>query len=85
MSRFRNDLGEDRVTPTLDYGLVEAGATFVVPDEEWAHWAAGGFTPLDPDPTPPPAPDPVPEAEPASPAKPAAKTTAAKPEGTEVA
>lgn len=88
MSRFRNDFGEDRVTPTLGYGLVADGATFVVPDGEWAHWKAGGFTPLDPEPTPPapaPEPEPEPEAEPAPAAKAAAKTTATKPEGTEVA
>lgn len=84
MSRFKNDFKEDRVVPTLDYGLVVDGATFVVPDAEWAHWVAGGFTPLDPDPTAPP-PASEPEAVPAAPAKPTKTAAAAAPEGTEVA
>ena len=62
--RFRNDHGEDRVVPTLGYVLIEAGQTVTVPDGEYEHWVAGGWTPLDPDPaasapTPAPAPAPV--------------------------
>ena len=60
MARFRNDFGEGRVVPTLGYVLVEAGDAVTVPDEEWHHWEAGGWTALDPDPRPDP------EAEPAA-------------------
>lgn len=62
MARFRNDHGEDRVVPTLGYVLVPAGETVTVPDDEWPHWDAAGWTPLDPDPTPvdaPPRVDPI--------------------------
>lgn len=59
MARFRNDLGEDRVVPTLGYALVPDGDTVTVPDEEWHHWEAGGWTPMDPDPRPQPEPEPA--------------------------
>jgi hypothetical protein len=68
MARFRNDFGEDRVVPTLGYALVPPGDTVTVPDDEWEHWVAGGWTPLDPDPRPqdaPPAPAPAPSPVPA--------------------
>ena len=67
MARFRNDFGEGRVVPTLGYVLVEAGDTVTVPDDEWHHWEAGGWTALDPDPRPAPEAeaDPAPEPAPA--------------------
>lgn len=87
MARFRNDFGEDRVVPTLGYILVPAGTVVPVPDDEWHHWQAGGWTPLDPDPRPAPAAEPeeaaavpAPATVPPTPAAaapaPAARTTA---------
>lgn len=73
--RFRNDHGEDRICPTLGYVLVPAGETITVPDDEYAHWVAGGWTALDPDPA---APKPA-TAAPAAPAAPAAAAPAAAP------
>ena len=68
MARFRNDFGQDRVVPTLGYHLVPAGEQITVPDEEWDHWDAGGWTALDPRPEPPAEPASEPEAAPAEPA-----------------
>jgi hypothetical protein len=87
LKTFRNDFGEDRIVPTLGYHLVEPGDTILVPDEEWEHWDAGGWTPLDDRPESSPA-EPAAATEPApSPpaavSKPAAKTAAPAPEGTE--
>ena len=70
-----------RVLPTLGWVSVEHGQEFTVPDEEWPHWVAGGFTPLDPDPAKPAVPVaepvPVPVAPPvaAAPPQPAAEGT----------
>jgi|ERR1700761_1437045 len=71
-----------RVLPTLGWISVEHGQEFTVPDEEWPHWVAGGFTPLDPDPAAP-----QPSLEPKADAKPepapepaAAPPTAATPQ-----
>lgn len=69
-----------RVLPTLGWVSVARGQEFTVPDEEWPHWVAGGFTPLDPDPTAQPAtPEPVPVPAvppvPAAPPQPAAEGT----------
>ncbi|WP_037605842.1 hypothetical protein [Streptacidiphilus rugosus] len=76
MARFRNDHGEDRIVPTLGYILVPAGTEVTVPDDEWEHWEAGGWTPLTPDPRPADepaaAPAPVAAAAPAKTAAPAA-------------
>jgi len=79
-----------RVLPSLGYTGVRRGQEFEVPDEEWDHWAAGGFTPL----TPNPRPQPEEAAAPAAPAAAAAPTLppraatpapAPAPEGTEAA
>ena len=88
MARFRNDFGEDRVVPTLGYHLVKAGDQITVPDEEWDHWDAGGWTALDERPANPAAPaaqdTAAAPAEPPAPAAPkTAKTAAAAAEGTE--
>lgn len=64
--RFRNDHGEGRIVPTLGYVLIEAGETVTVPAIEYAHWVAGGWTPLDPDPAAPVAPPAAPVAAPVS-------------------
>ncbi|WP_034088860.1 hypothetical protein [Streptacidiphilus albus] len=61
MARFKNGFGEGRVVPTLGYVLVPDGGEITVPDDEWHHWQAGGWTPLDPDPRPAPDPQPAPE------------------------
>lgn len=76
MKTFRNDFGQARVVPTLDYHLVEAGDTIGVPDEEWDHWVAGGWTPLEERPEPARAPASA-AAETAQPAPVAPKTTKA--------
>ena len=72
-----------RVLPTQGWTGVAQGQEFDVPDEEWKHWVAGGFTPLTPDPdapanaAPAPEPEPVPVAPPvpAAPPQPAAEGT----------
>lgn len=64
MAQFRNDFGEERVVPTLGYVAIAAGDTVTVPDDEWHHWEAGGWTALDPDPRPAPEPKAVPGASP---------------------
>lgn len=76
--RFRNDFGEGRVTPMLDYILIDPGQVITVPDGEWEHWDAGGWAALDPDPR---------LAAAAAPAvvKPAPPAVTATPEGDEVA
>lgn len=50
--RVRNDFGEGRVCPTLDYTFVQPGQSFAVPLEEAQHWAAAGWSVLDPYPVP---------------------------------
>lgn len=55
MAVIRNDFGEDRVTPTLAWGLVPAGGTATVPDDEVHHWVAGGWTHVDENPAAAPA------------------------------
>lgn len=47
MAIFRNDFGEDRIVPHLDYTLVPAGATVTVPDDQAHHWEAGGWVRAD--------------------------------------
>ena len=66
-----------RVLPTQGWSAVAKGQVFEVPDEEWPHWVAGGFTPLDPDPAAPvePAPEPVAAPAPAVTPQPAAEGT----------
>ena len=59
MARFRNDHGEDRVVPTLGWAMVPAGSEVTVPDDQWHHWQAGGWTPLTADPRPAAEPQPV--------------------------
>lgn len=81
MARFRNDHGEDRIVPTLGYVLIPAGGTVTVPDDEWEHWDAGGWTALDPDPRQAPAPTATAPAAPIPPT--AAPATAAPAEGDE--
>ena len=61
-----------RVLPTQGWTAVAKGQVFEVPDDEWPHWVAGGFTPLDPDPAAPIAPAPAPEPAPVAPPVPAA-------------
>lgn len=78
MARFRNDHGEARIVPTLGYTEVPEGGTVTVPDEEWEHWDAGGWTALDPDPRPAPEDQAEPEPEP-QPAPAAAKPSAPAP------
>jgi hypothetical protein len=54
-----------RVLPALGYLGVRKGEEFQVPDESWAEYVAGGFTPLTPDPSipaQPAAPAPAPAA-----------------------
>lgn len=46
MGQVRNDMGEIRVMPTLDYSGVEPGRVLPIPDEDVYHWVAGGWTPL---------------------------------------
>jgi hypothetical protein len=46
MGQVRNDFGEVRVMPTLDYSGVEPGRVLEIPDEDVYHWVAGGWTPL---------------------------------------
>ena len=75
MARFRNDFNEGRVVPSLGYVLVAAEQVVTVPDDEWHHWDAGGWTPLDHDPRPKPEPEPAAAAP--SPAAPAALPAAA--------
>lgn len=90
MKTFRNDFGQARVTPTLDYHLVEPGGTILVKDDQWDHWKAGGWTPLDERPDLPPPATQDSAAVPAEPAPTApttktAKTAAAAAEGAETA
>jgi hypothetical protein len=70
-----------RVLPTLGWIGVAPGQEFTVPDEEWKHWVAGGFTALTPDPESPAAPEPAPAPDPV--AAPAAATPQPAAEGTE--
>lgn len=46
MGQVRNDFGELRVMPTLDYSGVEPGRVLEIEDEDVYHWVAGGWTPL---------------------------------------
>lgn len=46
MGQVRNDFGEVRVMPTLDYSGVEPDRVLDIPDEDVYHWVAGGWTPL---------------------------------------
>lgn len=46
MGQVRNDTGEIRVLPTMDYAGFEPGQVIEVADEDVYHWVAGGFTPL---------------------------------------
>ena len=88
MKTFRNDFREDRVVPTLGYHLVPDGGTIQVEDDQWEHWAAGGWTALDPKPEAPAQEQPeAAETAPPPPAapKPAAKAAAPAPGGTETA
>lgn len=55
MAVFRNDFKEGRVVPHLGYHMVPDGETVIVPDEEYEHWVAGGWTPVDPSPAVAPA------------------------------
>lgn len=55
MAIIRNDFGEDRVCPTLGWGMVPAGQTAIVADDEVHHWVAGGWTHVDKTPAAAPA------------------------------
>jgi hypothetical protein len=46
MGQVRNDFGEVRVMPTLDYSGVEPDRVLDIPDEDVYHWVAGGWTAL---------------------------------------
>lgn len=54
MARVRNDFGEDRTVSVAPffYQACPAGHVFEVPDADALHWAAGGWTVLDPYPVP---------------------------------
>lgn len=46
MGQVRNDTGETRVLPTLDYSGWEPGRVLEIPDEDVYHYVAAGFTAL---------------------------------------
>lgn len=46
MGQVRNDLGEIRVLPALDYAGWEPDRVLEIPDEDVYHYVAGGFTAL---------------------------------------
>lgn len=53
MGQVRNDFGELRVVPTLDYSGIAPGQVLTVADEDVYHWVAGGWTALTKYPVPP--------------------------------
>lgn len=66
--RFKNPFGEDRVCPWLGYTVVEPDGVIDVPDDQYPNWVAGGWEPLDDDPSPR---DPKPASTPPNPPAPA--------------